>query len=256
MNPLKRKLDSGAVCINGWLLFPAPISAEIMARAGWDSLTVDMQHGIQDYRSAVHCFQALHGYPVTPVVRVPWNEPGIIGKVLDAGAWGVICPMVNSAEQAKALVDACLYPPLGSRSNGPIRAVAYGEGGTYQTIANDEVLVIPMIETKDGVANVREILDVPGVSGIYVGPGDLGLAHGLVPKLDRDEPQILDIYKMLVGEAKRRGKFAGVQNATVSYAARMAELGFRLLTVGSDGGMLEAAAKEAVRSFRASAGGL
>src|SRR6185369_337379 len=143
---------------------------KVMAQCGWDSVTVDMQHGVQDYHSMVACFQAMDKHPITPLVRVPWNEPGIVGKVLDGGAWGVICPMINNAAEARALASYSLYPPKGKRSNGPIRAGAYGSATPYQKTANDEVLIIPMIETQEAVDNIDAILDVPGISGIYVGP--------------------------------------------------------------------------------------
>ena len=108
--------------VNAWLAIPSGFSAEVIAQCGFDSVTVDMQHGVQDYLSMVQCFQAMNGHPVTPMVRVPWNEPGIIGKVLDGGAYGVICPMINTAGQAAKLVDCVRYPPLGNRSFGPTRA--------------------------------------------------------------------------------------------------------------------------------------
>src|ERR1700674_4006305 len=126
LNQLKMRLDSGTPCVNGWLLLPSTFTAEAMAQAGWDSLTIDMQHGLLDYTSAVQIIQAIQAHPVTPLVRVPSNEAGIIGKMLDAGAWGIICPMINTAGEARAFAAACLYPPLGSRSFGPIRARAYG----------------------------------------------------------------------------------------------------------------------------------
>ncbi|MFI5001777.1 MAG: HpcH/HpaI aldolase/citrate lyase family protein, partial [Reyranellales bacterium] len=151
VNMLKRRLQAGKACVNGWLAIPNGFSAETMAQCGWDSVTVDMQHGVQDYLSMVTCFQAMGQHPVTPLVRVPWNEPGIVGKVLDGGAWGVICPMVNNVAEAKALVSYSLYPPKGKRSNGPIRAGAYGEATPYQATANDEVLIIPMIETQEAI---------------------------------------------------------------------------------------------------------
>jgi len=131
-NKVKTIFDSGKAVINGWLAIPSGFSAEMMAQCGFDSVTVDLQHGVQDYLSMVHCFQAMQAHPVTPMVRVPWNEPGIIGKVLDAGAQGVICPMINSREECEAFVSACKYPPRGTRSNGPVRAGLYGEPGTYQ----------------------------------------------------------------------------------------------------------------------------
>jgi len=113
---------SGKAVINGWLAIPSGFSAEVMAQCGFDAVTVDMQHGIQDYQSMVQCFQAMQPHPVTPMVRVPWNEAGIIGKALDGGAYGVICPMINTKAEAEAFVSACKYPPMGTRSNGPVRA--------------------------------------------------------------------------------------------------------------------------------------
>ena len=163
-NMLKKRLKAGKACVNAWLAIPSGFSAETMAQCGWDSVTVDMQHGVQDYHSMVACFQAMDKHPVTPLVRVPWNEPGIIGKVLDGGAWGVICPMINTEAEAKALVSYSLYPPKGKRSNGPIRAGAYGEATPYQATANDEVLVIPMIETQEAIDNIDAILDVPALA--------------------------------------------------------------------------------------------
>src|ERR1700755_2831542 len=149
-NKVKQIWASGKAVVNGWLEIPSGFSAEMIAQCGFDSVTVDMQHGVQDYHSMVQCFQSMDKHPVTPMVRVPWNEPGIVGKVLDGGAWGIICPMVNNVAEAKALVSYALYPPKGKRSNGPIRAGAYGSATPYQRTANDEVLIIPMIETQEG----------------------------------------------------------------------------------------------------------
>jgi 4-hydroxy-2-oxoheptanedioate aldolase len=249
-NALKERLSAGKTCINGWLTLPSSFSAEVMAQAGWDSLTIDIQHGLQDYQSAVVLIQAIQRFPVTPLVRVPGNDPGIIGKVLDAGAWGVICPMINTVEDARAFAQACHYPPLGSRSFGPIRARSYGGSVPYHDIANDQILVLPQIETRQAVDNVAAILDVPGISGIYVGPNDLGLSMGMRPILDREEPEVLSIYTVLLHETRRRGLIPGIHNASPAYAARMAELGFRLITVASDLALLGAAAREAVLTTR------
>lgn len=249
-NPLKQRLSAGKACVNGWLTLPSTFAAEIMAQTGWDSLTIDIQHGLQDYLSAVALIQVIQRYPVTPLVRVPHNDPGIIGKVLDAGAWGVICPMINTVEDARAFAHACHYPPLGERSYGPIRARAYGGKTPYHEIANDQILVLPQIETQQAVNNAAAILDVPGISGIYVGPNDLGLSLGLPPILDREEPQILSIYAALLRETQQRGLVAGMHNAAPAYAARMVELGFRLVTVASDLALLGGAAREAVLTTR------
>ncbi|MGA0602836.1 HpcH/HpaI aldolase family protein [Caulobacter sp. KR2-114] len=253
-NPLKARLMAGKTCVNAWSTLPSTFVAEALAQAGWDSVTIDIQHGLHDYTSAVACIQAMQAHPVTPLVRVPWNEPGIIGKMLDAGAWGLICPMVNNAADAQALARACFYPPLGQRSNGPIRAAAYGGQTPYQQIANGEVLILPQVETQEAVDNIDAILDTPGLSGIYVGPGDLGLSLGLPPILDREEPQILKIYEMLIERVSQRGLVAGIQNATPAYAARMANMGFGLVTVASDLGLLARSSREAVLATRQATG--
>src|ERR1700753_2125334 len=114
-NTVKQIWASGKAVVNAWLAIPSGFSAEMIAQCGWDSVTVDMQHGVQDYQSMVQCFQAMDRHPITPLVRVPWNEPGIIGKALDGGAWGIVCPMVNNKTEAKALEAACMYHPLGTR---------------------------------------------------------------------------------------------------------------------------------------------
>ena len=253
-NKLKARITAGKAAVNGWLAIPSGFSAEVMAQCGWDSVTVDLQHGVQDYLSMVQCFQAMQGHPITPLVGVPWNEPVIIGKCLDGGAMGIICPLVSSAAEAKALADACLYPPVGKRSNGPIRAAMYGEASSYQATANDEILVIPMIETQAGIDNIDEILSVPGISGIYIGPSDMGLALGMIPILDREEPVILEIYDRLLDSCKRHGKFAGLHNGTATYAARMIQKGFRFVTIANDSGLMARAAREAVQATRKEAG--
>ncbi len=241
---------SGKAVVNGWLAIPSGFSAEVMAQCGFDSVTVDMQHGVQDYQSMVQCFQAMNGHPVTPMVRVPWNEPGIIGKVLDAGAMGVICPMINTKKEAEAFVQYCKYPPMGTRSNGPIRAGMYGEATSYQATANAETLCIPMIETKTAIKNLEAILDVEGVAGVYIGPSDLGLSYGLAPKLDRDEPEILKIYDKILKECSKRGLYAGIHTSGAADAAKCIARGFRLTTLANDSGLMATYAKMQVAATR------
>ena len=250
-NRLKQLWDSGTPAVNGWLAIPSGFSAEVMAQAGWDSVTVDLQHGVQDYQSMVACFQAMQSHPVLPMARVPWNEPGIVGKVLDAGAYGVICPMVNTRAEAEAFVSYCRYPPAGKRSNGPIRAGIYGVSTSYQSTANQEVLCLPMIETQEAVDNLDAILDVPGVDAVYIGPSDLGFSMGLVPVLDREEPVILDIYKKILDATKRRGLRACVHCGSPAYAKRMIAMGFHLVTISNDSGLMLGAARAAVTAARA-----
>ena len=249
-NNVKRIWAEGRAVVNGWLAIPSGFSAEVIAQCGFDSVTVDLQHGVQDYHSMVACFQAMGAHPVTPMVRVPWNEPGIIGKVLDAGAYGVICPMINTPGQAAAFVSACKYPPAGTRSNGPIRMVAYGQPSSYQQTANAETLCIPMIETREAVTNLDAILDTPGIAGVYIGPSDLGFSHGLVPKLDRDEPEMLAIFDRVIAACAARGLKAGIHCGGAPYAVRAIGMGFRLVTIANDSGLMAMAARNAVATVR------
>ncbi|HEY0204403.1 MAG TPA: aldolase/citrate lyase family protein [Acetobacteraceae bacterium] len=249
-NRLKQLWDDGKPAINGWLAIPSGFSAEVMAQGGWDSVTVDLQHGVQDYQTMVACFQAMQSHPVLPMVRVPWNEPGIVGKVLDAGAYGVICPMINTKAEAEAFVSYCRYPPAGKRSNGPIRAGIYGVGTAYQSTANQEILCLPMIETQEAVDNLDAILDVPGIDAVYIGPSDLGFSMGLIPVLDREEPVIMDIYQKILDATKKRGLRACVHCLTPAYAKRMIAMGFNLVTLGNDSGLMLGAARAAVKAAR------
>jgi len=254
-NNVKKLWAEGKAVVNGWLAIPSGFSAEVMAQCGFDSVTVDMQHGVQDYQSMVQCFQAMQAHPVTPMVRVPWNEPGIIGKVLDGGAYGVICPMINTKQEAENFVSYCKYPPRGTRSNGPIRAGLYGSSSGYQTTANEETLCIPMIETKTAVKNMTAILDVEGIAGVYVGPSDLGFSYGLVPKLDRDEPEILKIYDKLIKECSKRGISAGIHCSGPAGALRAINMGFKLVTLLNDSGIMATGARAWVTETRKSAKG-
>lgn len=254
-NNVKKLWAEGKAVVNGWLAIPSGFSAEVIAQCGFDSVTVDMQHGVQDYQSMVQCFQGMQAHPVTPMVRVPWNEPGIIGKVLDGGAYGVICPMINTKQEAENFVSYCKYPPRGTRSNGPIRAGLYGSSSGYQTTANEETLCIPMIETKTAVKNMTAILDVEGIAGVYVGPSDLGFSYGLVPKLDRDEPEILKIYDKLIKECSKRGISAGIHCSGPVGALRAINMGFKLVTLLNDSGIMATGARAWVTETRKGAKG-
>ena len=254
-NNVKKLWAEGKAVVNGWLAIPSGFSAEVMAQCGFDSVTVDMQHGVQDYQSMVQCFQAMQAHPVTPMVRVPWNEPGIIGKVLDGGAYGVICPMINTKQEAENFVSYCKYPPRGTRSNGPIRAGLYGSSSGYQTTPNEETLSIPIIEPTTAVKNMTAILDVDGIAGVYVGPSDLGFSYGLVPKLDRDEPEILKIYDKLIKECSKRGISAGIHCSGPAGALRAINMGFKLVTLLNDSGIMATGARAWVTETRKGAKG-
>ena len=245
-NKLKQLFKMGKAAINGWLQIPSSYSAEIMSHQGWDSLTIDMQHGVVDYLNAVEMLQAISTTDVVPIVRVNWNEPGQIMKILDAGAYGVICPMISNKEQAEKFVQACMYPPKGYRSFGPTRGFMYG-GSDYVDHANDEILKIAMIETKEALEKLDEIMKTPGVDGIYIGPADLSFAIGQKPNFDNPEgsPQYEKIVSIL-SHAKKNNIIAGIHNSTPEYAKKMIDLGFQFVTVGTDQSSMSKSAGEDV----------
>ena len=250
-NLAKQRLLKGEALVNGWCAIPAAFAAETMAHQGWDTLTVDLQHGLVDYQVATTMLQAISTTAVTPMVRVPWLEPGIIMKCLDAGAYGIICPMISTAEQARRLVEYCLYPPKGQRSFGPIRQLLYG-GPDYFDGANDALLIFAMIETRQGLDNLEEIAAVPGLSGLYVGPSDLSISLGYPPGFDRTEPAMLAEIGRIAAAARAHGLVAGLHCGAPAYARRaVAEQGFRLITLGSDARMIAAQSKALLAEMRA-----
>ena len=182
-NKIKSMFKKGEPIINGWLQIPSSFSAEVMANQGWDSLTIDMQHGVIDYPNALQMLQAISTTETTPLARVNWNEPGQIMKILDAGCYGIICPMVSNRQEAENFVNACLYPPLGYRSFGPIRGLIYG-GPDYADFADEEILKLAMIETSEALKNLEDIMTTKKLDGIYIGPADLSLAIGQKPGFD------------------------------------------------------------------------
>ena len=241
---------SGKAVMNGWLAIPSGFSAEVMAQCGFDSITVDMQHGAQDFQSMLQCFQAMQAHPVTPMVRVPWNEPGNIGKVLDAGAMGVICPMINTRKEAEALVQACKYPVLGVRSNGPFRAGMYGEATSYQATANTETLCIPMIETKTAIKNLDAILDVEGIAGVYVGPSDLGLSMGEQPTLAPTAQKVIDGIKKIAELTNKAGLIPGIHCDSPDTIKLRYSQGYRYGTLLNDVRLLAMACQNGVKAVR------
>ena len=232
-NRLKQIWAEGKPVINGWCNMPGGFLAEAVASMGWDAVTIDTQHGLIGYSEMVAMLQAMAAAPVTPMVRVPWNSPGEIMKALDAGAYGIICPMINDRAEAQAFVGACRYPPKGYRSFGPIRAAMYAGAGYYPE-ANDELLTFAMIETAAGLTNVDEIVATPGLDGIYVGPSDLSLSHGGFPGQDSQEPGLLTKFEVILAACKRVGIHTGVHTTSVAYAQQMLAMGFDLVTVGGD----------------------
>lgn len=230
-NACKEKWRNGEPAYGAWLMIPSSFSAEAIAHHGYDYVCIDMQHGCIDYQVAVTMLQAISLGDATPFVRVPWNEFGIINRVLDAGAMGVIIPMVNSADEAKAAVAACRYFPDGGRSYGPSRANWYS-GADYFEHANEEVACVPMIETAQAVDRLDEILAVPGIDAVYVGPSDLSVTYGQPPRPDNGGK--FEEARIKIAEACRdRGVTAGI-HANASLAAKHVAAGYRMITISAD----------------------
>ena len=248
-NTLREIWRRGEAVVNGWLSIPSSFSAEVMAHQGFDSLVVDMQHGVVDYQVAVTMLQAVSTTPVIPLARVPWNDPARLMKILDAGAYGVICPMINTPQEAEAMVRACKYPPRGYRSWGPVRASIYA-GADYGDHANDDLIVMPMIETAEAVKNIDDILRVPGIDAVYVGPSDLSLTLGCKPRLDQTDPPVVEAQKKIVAACKRHNVIAGIHNATAAYALKMIAEGYQFVTIASDSRFMAAKAAEEVGVVR------
>jgi 4-hydroxy-2-oxoheptanedioate aldolase len=249
-NHLRTLWQTGAAAVNGWLAIPNSFSAETMAHQGWDSLTIDLQHGVVDYQAMVTMLQAISTTEAVPVVRVPWLEPGILMKTLDAGAYGVICPMVNSREDAQKLVAWTHYAPRGTRSFGPVRALLYG-GADYPQHANDTIVTFAMIETAAALDNLDSILSVEGLDAIYIGPSDLSLALGCKPTFDDVDPPVAQAIDHILERAKAHGLVAGIHNGSPEAALARIAKGFQFVTVSSDARLIAAGAQQVMAKMRA-----
>ena len=249
-NRLRTLWAQDQAVINGWLAVPSSFSAEVMAHQGWDALTIDLQHGVVDYQAMVGMLQAISGTPTVPVVRVPWLEPGILMKTLDAGAYGVICPMINTREDAQRFVAWTSYAPRGTRSFGPVRALYYG-GADYPSQANDTIVRFAMIETAQALDNLDAILSVEGLDAIYIGPSDLSLSLGCKPVFDDVEPKAAEAIAHIVSRAQAHGIRAGIHNGRADVARARIAMGYRFVTVGSDARLLASGSQEILGAMRA-----
>jgi 4-hydroxy-2-oxoheptanedioate aldolase len=214
-----------------WLTIPSVVSAEAAARSGYDYVCIDTQHGAIDYQVSISMTQAILLGGGHPIARVPWNEPGIIGKTLDAGIEGVIVPMVNTVDQCEAVVQAARYPPLGARSYGP--ALAGMRRPDHHGWSTDGIAVIPMIETVEAMRNLDDILSVPGIDAIYVGPADLSSSLGLKPQNNDGDKLFDDAVAMIAATCHRKGVVPGI-HTTAPLVAKRIEQGYRMITVTSD----------------------
>ncbi len=230
MTSLPELWADGGITFGGWMTLASSVASETAARVGFDYVCCDLQHGVVDYQESIAMMQGTLLGGSNPVCRVPWNEPGIIGKLLDGGSTGIIAPMVNTRAEAEAMVRACRYAPAGSRSYGPVvsgmREKDYFEG-------SKNVAVIPMIETVEAIRNLDEILSTPGITAIYVGPADLSVTLGLPPGNNDDRTEFTDALKTIVAGCRKHGVVAGI-HSTGALAPIRVEMGFQMITVAGD----------------------
>jgi 4-hydroxy-2-oxoheptanedioate aldolase len=241
----------GEAAVNGWLSIPSTVTAEMVALQDYDTITVDLQHGLIDYQMALPMMQAIAAASdATVIARPPWLEPGIIMKLLDAGALGILCPLINTPDDALELVRICRYAPAGMRSVGPTRAMMI-YGPSYMQEANDAVTTLAMIETAQALENVEAIAKTPGLSALYIGPSDLAQSIGHPIKVDPTDPPVLAAIDRIREAAKAAGIKAGMHCMMPEYARQMAARGFDFVTLGNDARMLTTELAARVGAFRA-----
>lgn len=243
INKIKKRLESGETVVNAWLSIASSYSAEGMGHSGFHAVTVDLQHGMIGFSDALHMLQAISATPATPLVRAPELNPAKIMHLLDAGAYGIICPMISTPEDTAELVAACRYPPVGNRSFGPSRGLLYG-GSDYVSKADTTVMAIPMIETAEAVERIDEILNVEGVDMVYLGPNDLAFAlDGHVSSSrPNSEAALMHVRK----RAAAHGIATGIFCSDALEAKLRVEQGFNMVTPANDFAHLTRSGKAAV----------
>jgi len=249
-NRMKQIWREGRCVTMGWLSVSHGFTAEVMARQGFDALVVDMQHGLTDMNDVWPMLQAISQTDTVPVVRVPWNDPAAIMKALDLGAYGIIVPLIDTAADAAKAVAAGRYPPVGMRSSGPVRAIQYG-GADYLAHANDEIVVLAMIETKEGLANLDAICATPGLDGIYIGPSDLAFALGMMPRPDNPDPVHMATCDRIRDAAHKHGIKVCMHCASGTFAAAAVKRGFDLVMLTSDLACMVAGARRHLDDLKA-----
>lgn len=241
-NLLKQLMLQDRTAVAGWLSIDSAYAAEIVGTSGFDAVVVDCQHGMVGPETMIAMLQALSHTPAVPVVRVSQNNLAEINRALDAGAYGVICPLVNTVSEARAFARACRYPMdgvPGDRSFGPARGLLYG-GPDYPTKANAEVMALAMIETAPALEDVESIAAVPGLDGLFVGPSDLGIALGLGPGASHTHPKLAGALQRVQRACAAHGKWAGVWCASAEMARELSQQGYRFVAPGHDAMWLKA----------------
>lgn len=249
VNRVKAALRAGQAQIGTWMSLGSPLAARFLARGGWHWLTLDMEHGPMDWEVAASVFGAVADAGGVPLIRVPAIDHQHAKRALDQGAYGIVFPMCNSAEQARLAVAACRYPPAGNRSvGGSLHALNFDtDPATYYRRANDEILVVVQIEHVDGLARCEEILAVPGIDAVFIGPNDLLASMGKTPQMETDDPEFVEALRRIHTTAQRLGVAPGLHVADAAAAKRRVAQGWRFIAISSELGLMQQASSDAVR---------
>lgn len=250
-NPVRHKLKAGQPSVGTWLTLSSPVVAQLMASCGFDWLTVELEHTPTSLEAAGEMFAIIAASGGVPLVRIPWNTGENIKRVLDIGAWGIVVPMVNSRAEAEAVVKAARYRPIGERSiGGQLHAMNFStDAATYYAKANDEILVVVMAEHVQAVENIDEILSVPGIDAVFVGPNDLHASIGLPPAFDSDDTRFNAALKKILASAKAHGIAAGIHVADAAQAQRRISEGWQFIAIASEAGFMLSKAAEIVKTL-------
>lgn len=248
-NPLREAWEEGRTAFGLWAAVPGFFGAEILGGAGPDYVCTDQQHGLIGYDALAPMLGAAERRGAAAITRVLSNDPFAIMESLDAGARGVIVPLVNGPEEAARAVAACRYPPRGNRSYGPVRASSV-IGSSDPEVLDSEVLCIVMVETREALERVDEISATSGLDGIYVGPADLALSLGLPPTLEITDKEHARAVRRIRESCHEHGIAAGIHASSGDWARRHAEAGFDMVTVATDASLLKAAATRELDAAR------
>lgn len=248
-NRVRRLWAEGRGAVTAWLTMANSYNAELYAAEDFDAVTIDTQHGMIGIQQAVEMLQAVTTGDAAPFARVPWNDPAAIMKMLDAGAYGIVCPMINSAEECRRFVGACRYAPTGYRSFGPARGVLHG-GPDYFEHANATVVTLAMIETRQALDNLAEIVAVPGLDGVYIGPNDLAISLGCAPSGEPVEKPVIEAVDTILRVGKAAGVRVGIHCPSGESARRRLDQGYDFIAIANDARLLSAAAKRELAAVR------
>src|SRR5213594_1301227 len=255
-NHVRAKLKRGESSVGTWLTLPDPMAARLMARVGFDWLTVELEHTPTTLETAAACLAIISASGPAALVRVPFNTTENIKRVLDIGAMGIVVPMVNTRAEAEAVVAAARYAPIGARTiGGQLHSANFEtDAATYYQKANEEILVVVMAEHVKAIENAEEIFSVPGIDAVFIGPNDLHHSMGKPPAFDSEHKEYVDALKHILKTAKKYGLAPGIHVADAAAAQRRIAEGFQFIAVASEAGLMLSKAQEVTRALGLKAG--